>query len=170
MQEDKNTLAPLPFLLELFCSVKTRVVLKNSLCRRERPWEESVWYKMGSSEKIQHSVYLFMLKGKGTFKGVMTWFSAWYLGKEKEAQGGFSGWQVIQGPSPFQEALQGLILMRTCGTFWAWAEETKYLIFLLPSALPWSSVPVLLRGQQKQEGPMTGRYCEQEQEFSASCQ
>lgn len=168
MQECKTTLPPLPFLLDLFYSVKTTADLKSS------PWV-GIWCKMGTFKKKtkkQQGVHLFKLKRIGTYKGVMTWFSTWYLGKGKEAQGVFSERQVIQAPSLFQEALQGMIPVRTCDTFWAWAEETKYPIFLLPSALPWNLVPVLQRGQQEQEGAMTGRCSEhdQEQEFSASCQ
>lgn len=54
---------------------------------------------MGSSEKNQHGAHLFILERTGTWEGVMTWFFTWYLGMEKETQGGFSGRQVIQ-PHP----------------------------------------------------------------------
>lgn len=104
-----------------------------------------------------------MLKRKGTCKWGLTLFSIWYQGMEKEAQGGLSGRQMevrhapSQAPSLFQELLPGVLLLRTCGWFLAGAEETKWLILLLPSALPWSLVPVLQRGGQEWEGTVIGR-------------
>lgn len=132
----------------------------------------------GAHLEKKNYVHLFMLKRKGTCKWGLTWFSIWYQGMEKEAQGGLSGRQAevrhapSQAPSLFQELLPGVLLLRTRGWFLAGAEETKWLILLLPSALPWSLVPVLQRGGQEREGTVAGRCWgeEQDKEFSASCQ
>lgn len=59
----------------------------------------------------------------GTCKGGLTWFSTWYQGVEKEAQGGLSGRQaevrhaLSKAPPLFQEPLLGVLLPRTRGAF-----------------------------------------------------
>lgn len=135
MWEDENTLAPLPFL---FCLIKTRVNLKNSSCvRRKDP------------ERNQSDAKRFSLKKYNTVSIFLCWREQ-ALSKGHDlifhlipGQGEGSKETSHPGPISFQEALQGMILLTTWGTFCGWGRGNQDLIFLLPSALPWSLVPVL---------------------------
>lgn len=60
MWEDEISLAPLPFLLELFCLIKTRVNLKNSSCVRGEDSERNLSDTKRVSLKKYNMVSIFL--------------------------------------------------------------------------------------------------------------